>query len=101
LAAARQLALRRLTVHEIATGRGEIVCGPRAVGPLLLANYEQKIDAIFALIYELLRGRHHCRCDSFCVARAAAVEAVAAHARRMVGRDRIEVRGESDSSAAA
>src|SRR6185312_17084761 len=72
LAAARQPALGRLTVHEIATGSGKIVGRACAVGSLLLAHHEQEINAAFAFAYELLGCRHHCSCDSLRVARAAA-----------------------------
>src|SRR6185437_8994663 len=101
LAAARELTFGRLTVYEIPAGRGEIVRRARAVGSLLLPNHKKEVDAVFALAYELVGRRHHRRRDSLRIARAAAVQPVAAQSGWMIRRHRIEVRGERDPAAPA
>src|SRR6185503_1533797 len=101
LRAARELALRRLAVHEKATRRRQSVGGARPIRSLLFTDHEEKIHALLARLGESLSRGEHGGGDSLGVRRAATGETIALQTRRHIGRHGIEVGGERHASATA
>ena len=100
LGSTRELALRRLSVYQESAFRAQIVGRARAIGALLLADHEQHVDALLATGDEAVGGHHHGGGNSLGIRRPAPEQARTLQPRRNVGRNRVEMRRERDTSAA-
>jgi hypothetical protein len=78
-----------------------VVCGARAVGPLLLPDDEQQVDPLLARFHQPVGGREHGGGDPLRVARTAAEQPGTVELRRDVRRDCVEVCGQGDAAAGA
>ena len=101
LRAGGELALRRFAIHEVRACGGQQVGGPRTIGPLLFANDEQQIDALFTRRDQTFGRAEHGRGDSLRVAGTATIEPLTFFSRRDIRRHGIEMRGERHSMAGA